>query len=343
MDYFGRFDLQLFAGEGSSGGEGGEGGTATGVEAVDPGQQRLLELGVPAHRITDRARKAAAKFANPSVTEDGTQKQKAEEQVAAANKPTEEHKAENPPGRMTWDEIKKDPEYSKEIQRTVQARLRSAKGAEESLAALSPALEVLARSYGMDSANIDYGALAKRINDDQQYYEDKAIEMGVDVDTARKADQRERDAARQQRQEAAQRQEQQLREHFAKLEKQAEELKKTFPDFDLMKEMQDPRFVRMTSPGGGLSAEDAYYAIHRKELQTAVAKATAQATAQQISNSIQSGMGRPRENGASAAAPSVTAFDFRKATPDQLESYKRWAKSERAQGRKGHPSEYKGW
>ena len=41
-------NLQLFAGEGA--GDGGE-GAATGVSAVDPGQQRLLELGVPADKI----------------------------------------------------------------------------------------------------------------------------------------------------------------------------------------------------------------------------------------------------------------------------------------------------
>ena len=38
-------NLQLFAGEGA--GDGGGDGAATGENAVDPGQQRLLELGPP--------------------------------------------------------------------------------------------------------------------------------------------------------------------------------------------------------------------------------------------------------------------------------------------------------
>ena len=45
-------NLQLFGGEGEGGGE----GAATGADgAVDAGQQRLLELGVPADKIRKRA------------------------------------------------------------------------------------------------------------------------------------------------------------------------------------------------------------------------------------------------------------------------------------------------
>ena len=42
-------NLQLFAGEGT--GDGGGEGAETGVEAADPGRQRLLELGVPEDKI----------------------------------------------------------------------------------------------------------------------------------------------------------------------------------------------------------------------------------------------------------------------------------------------------
>ncbi|MBR4933456.1 MAG: hypothetical protein IKZ03_03250, partial [Clostridia bacterium] len=55
-------DLQLFAGEGA-GGDGGE-GAASGDSAVDAGQQRLLELGVPADKLRRRA-KASANAARP--------------------------------------------------------------------------------------------------------------------------------------------------------------------------------------------------------------------------------------------------------------------------------------
>ena len=208
------------------------------------------------------------------------------------------------------------------MQAVVQSRLRSAKGAEETLGKLTPALELLARQHNLDPANIDYDALAKAISDDESYYEDKALEMGVSIETAKKLDQKERDDARQQREQARTLEEQKIQQHFVKLEQQAEAMKKVFPNFDLRTELKNPVFVRMTSPNVGLSVEDAYYAVHRKELQTAAMQVTAQKTAQKISNAIQSGSRRPNENGTSGQAPSVTTFDYRSASPEQRAALK---------------------
>ena len=56
-------NLQLFAGEGA--GDGGGEGATTGENAVDPGQQRLLELGVPESKI--RKNRAYKLNANPAA------------------------------------------------------------------------------------------------------------------------------------------------------------------------------------------------------------------------------------------------------------------------------------
>ena len=327
-------DLQLFA-EGDGGGE----GAATGVEAVDPGQQRLLELGVPADKLRNRAKKAPAKVPEGAVSSPATE-QKQEEQVAAAE-PTEEEKPDAP-ARMSWEDIMKDPEYNKQMQAVVQSRLRSAKGAEEALQKMTPAFEVLARKHGLDPNNIDYEALAKKIDDDEQYYEDKALEMGVSIDEARKLDQKQRNEIRQQRQEAMTLEQKKIQDHIMGLERQAEELKKVFPKFDLRTELRNPTFARMTAPNSGLSLEDAYYAIHRKELQTAAMQATANATRQQISNAIQANGRRPQENGTSGQAPSVTHFDYSKASPEQRKQFKAFLEAERAAGRKVYPGSFKG-
>ena len=327
-------DLQLFA-EGEGGGE----GAATGVEAVDPGQQRLLELGVPADKIRNRAKKAPAKVPDGAVASPADQ-QKPEEQVAAAE-PTEDQKPDAPT-RMSWEDIMKDPEYNKQMQAVVQSRLRSAKGAEETLQKMASAHEVLARKYGLDPNNIDYEALAKKVDDDEQHYEDKALEMGVSIDEARKLDQKQRSEIRQQRQEAMTLEQKKIQDHIMGLERQAEEMKKVFPKFDLRTELKNPVFARMTAPNSGLSLEDAYYAVHRKELQTAAMHATAQATRQQISNAIQANGRRPQENGTSGQAPSVTHFDYSKASKEQREALKAHIRAEAAQGRKVYPGSYKG-
>lgn len=329
-------NLQLFAGEGA--GDGGGEGAATGAnEAVDAEQQRLRELGVPEDKLRKRAQRSAPKLPAGAVrSAPQEQEQQTNEQAAAADNPTEEKKTDAP-DRMSWDEIMADPEYNKHMQAVVQSRLRTAKGAEETLGKLTPALEVLARKHGLDPANIDYDALAKKISDDDAFYEDKALEMGVSVETAKKFDQEERATARQQRQEAQTLEQQKFQQHIMKLEQQGEAMKQVFPNFDLRKELQNPAFARMTSPNVGISVEDAYYAVHRNEIQTAAMQVTAQKTAQKISNSIQAGARRPQENGTSGQAASVIAFDYSKASKEQRNALKAYIRSEAAQGRKVYP------
>lgn len=318
-------NLQLFAGEGA--GDGGGEGAATGEGAVDPGQQRLLELGVPKEKIRkNRAYKPKATATAPVEAGQRQAQEQPAQQAAAANTGTEEPNTETK-ARMSWDEIMADPEYNKQMQAVVQSRLRGAKGAEETLGKLAPALELLARQHGQDPANINYDELAKAISNDESFYEDKALEMGVDIATARKIDQEERDAARQRREQARTLEEQKFQQHILKLEQQGEAMKKVFPNFDLRTELQNPAFARMTSPNVGISVEDAYYAVHRNDLQTAAMQVTAQKTAQMISNSIASGSRRPNENGTSGQAPSVTTFDYRSMSPERRNALKQRIRS----------------
>lgn len=337
------FLLQLFAGEGAgaSGGEGGSEGTATGeTDGTAAEYQRLRELGVPEEKLKKRAKRANVTLPEGAVrtTPMEASEQKVQEQVATAQENPTEEKTENPaPTRMSWEEIMADPEYNKQMQAVVQSRLRSAKNAEEALAKMTPALEVLARKHGQDPANPDYDALAKAINDDDTYYEAKALEMGVSLETAKRMDQQERDTARQQREEARNLEQQRLRDHFVKLEQQGETLKKVFPKFDLRTELQNPVFARMTSPNIGLSVEDAYHAVHRKELEAAQSQVIAQQTMQKMSNAIQAGSRRPDENGTSGQSASVTTFDYSKASKAQRDALKQQIRAAAARGEKLYP------
>lgn len=339
MNKFKWLDLQLFAGE-STGGDGGD-GAATGETGADAGHQRLLELGVPASKIRKRAQKPALKLPEGAVRSEPKQHtQQTDGQAAAAETPAEE--SETTPARMSWEEIMKDPDYNRQMQNIVQQRLRGAEAAEDAMSKLAPALELLARKHGQDPEKPDYEALAKAISDDNSFYEEKALAMGVDVNVAKQLDQQERDIARQQRQEAQSLEQQKFQQHIQKLQQQGEELKKVFPNFDLRTELRNPTFARMTSPNVGISVEDAYHVIHRKEIQAAAMQVTAQKTAEKISNAIQSGSRRPQENGASGQAPSVATFDYSKASPEQRKAMKAYIRSEAAQGRKVYPGSYPG-
>jgi hypothetical protein len=340
-------DLQLFAGEGTGGEGGGEGAASGDTSAAAAGQQsedqRLRELGVPQDVLDKRAKRRSKRTTVDTAARSTAPQQEAAQnaqQTAAATETTEEPTAtESTPTRMSWDEIMADPEYNKEMQKVVQSRLRTSKAAEENLSKIAPALELIARQYGLDIKNLDYDALAKAVSDDNQYYEDKALEMGTSIEAAKKADQEQRDTARQQRLEEQTLEQQAFQRHIESLQQQGEALKAVFPNFDLRTELQNPAFARMTAPNVGISVKDAYYAIHNDEIQAAAMQVTAQKTAQQISNSIQAGQRRPAENGTSGQAPSVTTFDYRNASREQREALRKRIYDAQARGEKLYPGQ----
>lgn len=325
MAKFKWFLLQLFA-DGGTGGDGGGEGTASGETAADAGQQRLRELGVPEGKIR---KNRAYKFGNPqaaAVRKAEPQEQPKQEDAAPAEQKDSQQEAQQSSQRMSWDEIVKDPEYNQELQKLIKARLRESGASRDAMEALGPALELLTKEYGLDPKKPDYKALTQKITDDNRFYESKSVETGESVETVKKMAQQEAELNRYRQQEAQNLEAQKINQHFARLEQQSEALKAKFPGFDLRKELQNPTFARMTSPDSGLTVEDAYYAVHRAEIQSAQAKVVAEQTAKQMANSIRSNSARPDESG-SQQGSSTVSFDYSKASRQQREELKRRIRS----------------
>lgn len=338
-----RLSLQFFGGEGAGAGASGAGsageggGQASGVDATAAAEQRLREMGVPEGKAKQRASKFASRM--PSAEET-----KATDVATAATNdstPTEEGKDTNVPTTMNWDDFMAIPENNKRMQTTIQSRLKSEKASSqamrEAMEAMTPAIELMARKYGLDAKNMDYKALAEAISNDDAYYEQRALELGTSVETAKRIDQLERAEERRKAQDAINLEEQNRRNHIMRLAQQAEALKVTFPGFDLRAELDNPQFARLVDPKIGMSVEDAYHAVHRKEIQAAQMQYAAQKTAEQVSNAIQAGQKRPDESGASSQAPSVSTFDYRKASPKQREDFKKSLREKWAKGEKVYP------
>lgn len=324
-------NLQLFAegGEGAAGDGGGE--SAPGVEA-DPGRQRLLALGVPADKIRERASKAAAKV-SPVAT--GEQEQQPKQDAAAQQEqPTE---GQEKPAKATWDELMKDPDYNREMQKTVNARLRTAKSAEANLAALAPALDIFVKRYGLDPANLDHKDLAEKIRSDDSLWDQKATELGTENSIARRLGLAEIDDERQQRTQRDTMRQQMMADHRAKLDQQVPKMQEMFPGFDLDKELDNPTFARLVGPGNVLNLEQAYRAIHYEEIAAAQAAATAQQVAQQVAQTVRANARRPVEAGASGA-PSVISFNWKNASKDQRAALKQRILEADARGEKVYPT-----
>lgn len=345
-----KLSLQFFGGEGAGAGASGAGsageggGQASGVDATAAAEQRLREMGVP----EGKAKQRASKFASRMPSAEAPKATNVATAATSDSTPTEEGKDTNvPTTRMSWDDIKRDPEYKRaydnDMQRAIMARVKAEKAksqpASEALAAMTPAIELMARKYGLDAKNMDYKALAEAISNDDAYYEQKALEMGTSVETARRFEQLEREVERYKEAENITIQQQANRNYIMRLDQQAQAMKVMFPGFDLRTELQNPAFKRLVDPKIGLSVEDAYYTVHRKEIEAAQMQVAAQKTAEKISNAIQSGSKRPDESGSSSQAPSVSMFDYRKASPKQREDFKKSLREKWAKGEKVYPGQ----
>jgi len=299
MDEKTRLDLQLFAeGAGDGGAAGAEGNPAeTGVNSAVAGRKWLLENGAPAAKITRGRAEAVGKAiaAKPTAKADGSNSGEQDAAAAEGNN-TEKGSGWKLPEGTTWEQIMSVPEMNARMQDTVKKAKKDGGAAQAAMAALAPGLELLVKYYGLDSENPDYTELAKRIEGDDTMFEARALEAGVDVATARQMVHTER-------QEAAAKQSQiesSMQQHYRTLVEQGKALAQKYPGFDLKAEMENPAFVRLTTPGvfeamGGL--EGVYEHVHRRELRQQHEAAAAEQTRLQMAQTIQAGGMRPGELG----------------------------------------------
>ncbi len=228
--------------------------------------------------------------------------------VSTADAGQREEKTENQEnGRKSWEEILEDPEYRSEYDRQVQSivkkRLRDRQGNEERLKRLDAAMDEIGRSFGMDrrqGQELDTGQLVEKIRRERQ--EKLKSEYGRAA---------------------------QAKAQLGSLKRQAEELSRSVPDFDLGREMENPDFLKLTAPHTGLSLEEAYYALHHREIGEKMARAGALSAARAVS----SGAARPRELRGGQAAINATG-DPRQMSRQEREALKKRIYQASAQGKK---------
>ena len=118
-----------------------------------------------------------------------------------------------------------------------------------------------------------------------------------------------------------------IRTHWEKLAAEAAGIE----GFDLAAALRDPAFVRLTAPGVGVSVEDAWYALHRRETQHREEEEGRLRLAQAVAAASR----RPREGGGGASA--LIAADYRSLSrSEQLRVKKRIAEAA-SRGEKIYP------
>lgn len=203
-------------------------------------------------------------------------------------------------------------QYKAEYDRRVQDHVRGSRETAAKYTALMPALELLAKRYGVDAA--DAGALSRAIA------QDPALRAGEGQQQA------QRDAGRQdpgpaarmeaQRQALANRQ-------YALWARQAEEAKTLYPALDLGAEAKNPRFRQLL--GAGVDVGSAYLVLHKDDILPAAMQHTAKVVEKKLADKIIAAGARPAENGVSAQAPAVTKRDVSQLTKADREEIRRRA------------------
>ena len=206
-----------------------------------------------------------------------------EEVPAAASAESTECEEEGSVPSPSWQDVLKNPEFKKNISAIVSGRLAKA-NAEN--AALKKELEEL-------RAGQTPAAEEARETPAEEPESPGAAESPAEESLEGRLQKLEELVSRRETELMQQNREQQLRRHFEGLRHQGEELRQKLPDFSLESALEDPEFLRLTSPEVGLGVESAWYALHHEGLRQEAAGEAARA----ISESIRSGAGIPAENG----------------------------------------------
>ena len=195
--------------------------------------------------------------------------------------------------------------YDARVQDTIQKRLKSSKETVDKFNALSPTLELLAKKYGVDAADIE--ALNNAIQEDDSYFEQEALEKGMSVKDLKEFKKMERENANLKAQmEEAQRQEK-GKQLYSEWMQQADEAKKVYPSFDLRAEMNNPKFVDLLR--SNVDVRTAYEVLHKDEIIPAAMQFTAKTVESKLAKSIASNGARPSENGMSSQSAAVVKSD----------------------------------
>ncbi len=293
-------NLQLFA-EGGDGGTGAEGTAGSGVATTTKG--------VKSNPLAD------VKY---GIQDDGVQNANAQETdggIVDLNAEFEE-----------LIKGKYKDQYNAKMSDTVQKRLKGTKEQVAKLESLNPVLELLGKKYGVDASDAE--ALIKAVEEDDSYFEEEALELGVPVEQLKQFKKTERENAELKRQ----MDEISTKENAAKIYQgwleQAEEAKKYYPSLDLESEMQNPRFVDLLR--NNIDVKTAFQVLHQDEILPAAMQYTAKAVEQKLTNNIIANGQRPTENGNSSQSASVIKSDVSTLTKaDRQEIIRRVARGEK--------------
>lgn len=309
-------NLQLF-GEGGDGGDGGSSSSMGENAGNVSGEKKEIPASIPekAHKYWQKAQEKNAPKAQPSEAVQTTNELKATE-------------------KMSYADLIKSDDYKDEhkayMDKTIGDRLKKYKGLEEDYGKAKSTLEIVANKYGVNPNDANFlEVLNQKIEADDSYYENYAMEHDISTDEARRIVTMERRLAQADAEREAQAKQEAMRQQIMVLRQNAEKTKAQFPNFDLDTEMQNEKFRRLCAVNNG-DTTSAYMACHWNEIIPATMQMTARQAQEQTARAVASNKSRPIENGLSSTAPSVVEQTFKGMSLKEIRAY---ADEQRRKGR----------
>jgi hypothetical protein len=298
-------NLQLF-GEGGDGGDGGSAGTIGEDVGETSGEKIPASIPEKAKKYYEKAMKKNSSASKPS-------------------EPTQDTNESNATEKTSYADLIKSDEYKEEhkayMDKTIGERLKKYKGIEEDLGKHKALLDIVANKYGVNTEDENYlQVLSEKIEADDSYYENYAMEHDISTEEARRIVTMERKVAQMDAQKAEQEKQEQMRQQIMLLRQNAEKTKAQFPQFDLDTEMQDEKFRRLCAVNNG-DTTAAYMACHYNDIITNTVQMATRKAQAQTAQAVAANKARPIENGLSSSAPSVVSQDFSKMNLAELRKY----------------------
>ncbi|MGF6376855.1 hypothetical protein M2140_001933 [Clostridiales Family XIII bacterium PM5-7] len=268
------FNLHQFEGEGTGGNGGDAGHEESGIEEVVYGRQEEpagTEASEDSHDADD--------------DQDGEQERR----------------------KAFEDLIKGDYKdlFDERVRENIDRRFKNVHDSQEELNRVSESLMPLYERYGVDAG--DWDGLEEAIRNDTSLFAEEAEEMGLTPQQYLFAKNAELEARRAQTELERVKGAQEAQKAYQGWLREGEELKKTYPEFDLAQEVQNDKFMALLKQDWNVA--DAYEAVHAKELITNGIGTAAVVAQKNVVDSIRARGMRPTENGTGNKAGVIVKND----------------------------------
>ena len=307
-------NLQLFA---DGGGDGGDGGSASASVGEALGKENSGENKELAS-IPEKAKKYYQKAMEKTKGSTTEVNANADDNAQTTN-------GQGTTDELSYEDMIKSDKYKEDheayVKKLIGDRLKKYKGIEATLGKQKLMLETVANKYGVNPNDENYlETLAEKIEADDSYYENYAMEHDISTEEARRIVTMQRKADQFDAQQKEMERQEQMRQQIIILRQNAEKTKAQFPTFDLETEMQDERFRRLCAANNG-DTTAAYMACHYNEIISNTVQMASRQIQNQTAQAVASNKARPIENGLSSSAPSVVQQDFRNMNLQDIRRY----------------------